>query len=328
MSPLLGRDVTVPEARQQAREPLLGLPLADHQPVRDLARRATSATSCASSASASERPASGPPSRARPTRRRQPRDRGPCRRHRRAEPRPRSRARPRPGPSGDSPLRRPRPRGGRAQAGSANWESTSTPTSGLLRPISRAARMPRRSASAASGCRRRPRPARPARSPPGARSPTRPGPRPRSRTRRAPEPLPPGGAVNRRRPHAGEWRRGRCRLDVAEGRKVVLEAGDDELVELFPREPAQPLRPEVAELEAISSAEGDLRRLREKHLAAVTGRADACRPMDVEPDVVVAPERRLTGVDADPDPKRIEASRSSAASSAGCRRKPREPAGV
>jgi hypothetical protein len=46
------------------------------------------------------------------------------------------------------------------------------------------------------------------------------------------------------------------------------------------------------------------RRLRDEHLAAVPGRADASRTMDAEADIPLAADRRLAGMDAHAHQKR------------------------
>jgi hypothetical protein len=60
--------------------------------------------------------------------------------------------------------------------------------------------------------------------------------------------------------------------------------------------------PEIAEVRAVEEACG---RTRDENLAAVASRADACGPVDVEPDVSLVGHERLAGVDAHSDPKRL-----------------------
>jgi hypothetical protein len=66
------------------------------------------------------------------------------------------------------------------------------------------------------------------------------------------------------------------------------------------RDVLQAVLAEVAQLEL--GAEERLRRIREDDLAAVAGRRDARRPVDVEADVVLVRDSRLPGVDPDPHP--------------------------
>ena len=62
------------------------------------------------------------------------------------------------------------------------------------------------------------------------------------------------------------------------------------------RQVREGVEPEVAQLVA---GERGARRLRGEHLAAVARAADPARPVDVDSDVAVLSERRLTGVEAD-----------------------------
>ena len=94
------------------------------------------------------------------------------------------------------------------------------------------------------------------------------------------------------------------RVEGADRREVGREPIDHELVEPFLA--IEVLEPVVAEVAHIhSGGQGAtrerLRLRRQQHLAAVRRRGDAGRPMDVEPDVVVAAPAALAGVDPDPD---------------------------
>jgi hypothetical protein len=97
--------------------------------------------------------------------------------------------------------------------------------------------------------------------------------------------------------------RGRCRLQLG---KVVLEPGRDELVEML-------RLVEVLELVLTEVSQGDVgdgvvaeqlaSGLRDEHLTAVPGRADARRAVDAEADVTLASHGRLARVDAHPHAK-------------------------
>ena len=92
----------------------------------------------------------------------------------------------------------------------------------------------------------------------------------------------------------------------AQGWKPGLVSGDGELVDPYRTvEVLQHLRAEVVQLEVLELLllvdEQRPRRLREQDLPAVAGVADAGGAVDGQSDVLIADERRLARVDADPD---------------------------
>src|SRR6266545_2899052 len=96
------------------------------------------------------------------------------------------------------------------------------------------------------------------------------------------------GSRLRQLPFAALEGRGRSGLERGE---VVLEAGRDELVEpLGLVQVFEPVLAEVSEEDVRNGivAEQLSRGLRNEHLAAVPGRADAGRPMHTEADVPLA----------------------------------------
>lgn len=96
---------------------------------------------------------------------------------------------------------------------------------------------------------------------------------------------------------------GHC-VECAKWRELALQAGDGQLEEgLVVGEVLQSMLAHVAQRCSL----GDMtlhesrRRLRQDDLVAMAGRGDPRRPVHVQPDVVVASEGPLAGVDADPD---------------------------
>src|SRR5581483_7234180 len=85
------------------------------------------------------------------------------------------------------------------------------------------------------------------------------------------------------------------RVQGLERRELVVS----ELVDALRRgEILEAVLAEIAEAVRRNEVVG---RLREQHLAAVTGRGDASGSMDVDPDVALVRRGRLAGVETHPD---------------------------
>jgi hypothetical protein len=88
-------------------------------------------------------------------------------------------------------------------------------------------------------------------------------------------------------------------------RELVGEPPDHQLVEVLGLlDVLQSVRTQVAEAHAgwkdvLDEGPG---RTRDEHLSAVAGSRDPCRPVDVQPDVVLAARDALAGVNAHPHP--------------------------
>ncbi len=92
-------------------------------------------------------------------------------------------------------------------------------------------------------------------------------------------------------------------VDGADGRKGLWQAACRDLEEvLCLGEVLQPMLAEVGQADVGRQHAGDevVGRARDEDLAAVADARDACRPVDVEPDVADPVARRLAGVDAHP----------------------------
>ena len=97
------------------------------------------------------------------------------------------------------------------------------------------------------------------------------------------------------------------RVGRARRREVAGEARRGHLVEADRRvEGAQPVGAQVDHADARAGFVGDqvARRAGDEDLAAVAGRADARRTVDIQPDVALGGRLRLTGVEAHPVPQR------------------------
>ena len=110
------------------------------------------------------------------------------------------------------------------------------------------------------------------------------------------------GAADERGPFGGQVG-GAC-IEGPELREVGRQPGDHEIVE--PQrvgEVLETVKPQIAQDHPIGQGLFDETggRRRDDHLAAMAHRGDAGRPIDVDPEVVVTPERALAGVHADPD---------------------------
>ena len=109
-------------------------------------------------------------------------------------------------------------------------------------------------------------------------------------------------AADQRRGLDGQVRR--PVLERAQRRELVRQPVDHELREpLRPRQVLEPVLAEVAQRDPVGQLVLDqlARRLRDQHLPAVSGRADPRGARDVEAHVARRPDRRLAGVDPDPD---------------------------
>src|SRR6185436_5519811 len=92
-------------------------------------------------------------------------------------------------------------------------------------------------------------------------------------------------------------------IDRAERAEVLLESCDVELPDtVCDRQVLEPVLAEIAQGDAVWQVAGDerARRIGQQHLAAVSGRGDPRRTMDVEADVVVTAESALAGMEAHP----------------------------
>ncbi len=93
------------------------------------------------------------------------------------------------------------------------------------------------------------------------------------------------------------------RIHRPQRRELGRQVRDDRLEEpLLPGQVAEPMLPEVAERHPGRQLPGDqvMGRLRHEELPSVSGRADPCRPMDVDPDVAILPAACLSGVHPHP----------------------------
>jgi hypothetical protein len=93
-----------------------------------------------------------------------------------------------------------------------------------------------------------------------------------------------------------------CRVQAANRRELAVA----ELVDPLRR--GQVLQPVLAEVAQPVGADEIPCRLRDQHLPAVADRGDACRAVDVDPDVALLGDQRLAGVEthAHADPARLE----------------------
>ena len=110
------------------------------------------------------------------------------------------------------------------------------------------------------------------------------------------------GAADERGPFGGQV--GGASVEGPKLREVGGQPGDHEIVE--PQrigEVLETVEPQVTQNHPIGQGLFDETGggRRDHHLAAVAHRGDAGRPIDVDPEVVVTPERAFAGVHADPD---------------------------